>query len=245
MNKIIAYPFSILFYLFFGTVLVVFHAIQVIALKVFGYNAHKTSVDVLNFFIMRCLNLLGTRIYFENDYNFELNTPHIIVSNHQSMYDIPPIIWCMRKLHPKFISKKELGRGIPSVSYNLRHGGSVLIDRKNSEQAVDTIKGFGTYLSRTKRSGVIFPEGTRSRDGKLKAFYQSGLRTLLEHCPEAIVVPVSIQNSWKLQRWGMFPLPVRTKIYLKVHKPVSANEHSFQDIYNYCFDTIQKELASY
>ena len=145
-----------------------------------------------------------------------LDRPHIIVSNHQSMYDIPPIIWYMRRLHPKFISKKELGKGIPSVSYNLRHGGSVLIDRKNSKKSLNAIKGFGSYLSQYKRSGVIFPEGTRSKNGKIKAFHQNGLKALLQSCPEAIVVPVSINNSWKLQQWGMFPLPIGKKINFKV-----------------------------
>jgi 1-acyl-sn-glycerol-3-phosphate acyltransferase len=242
MKKIIAYPFSVLFYLAFGLVLVVFHGIQVIALNVFGYKAHKTSVDVLNFFIMRCLNLLGTRIKFENKQKLLPNQSYIIVSNHQSMYDIPPIIWYMRKVHPKFISKKELGKGIPSVSYNLRHGGSVLINRKDTKQAVSAIKGFGEYLSKHKRSGVIFPEGTRSRNGQLKKFYENGLKTLIEHCPDAQVLPISIQHSWKLQEWGSFPLPIGTKIQFKVHSPISAKAHSFKEIYDYCYSEISKEV---
>jgi len=245
MNKIIAYPFSVLFYLFFGTVLVIFHGVQVIALRSFGYNAHKKSVDVLNLFIIRCLNVLGTRIRFENNYEFELSKPHIIVSNHQSMYDIPPIIWYMRKLHPKFISKKELGRGIPSVSYNLRHGGSVLIDRKDSDQAVNAIKDFGTYLTKHNRSGVIFPEGTRSRNGKLKKFHEKGLKALLDSCPDAVIVPVSIQNSWRLQQWGIFPIPVGTKIKFKVHQPISGEGLNFRSVYEYCLNSINEELMQH
>ena len=171
MKKIIAYPLSIIFYLAFGLVLVIFHVYQFIAHRGFGYQAHKISVDWLNFFIMRCLNLLGTRIYFENKYQFTQDEPHIIVANHQSMFDIPPLIWHFRKIHPKFISKKELGKGIPSVSYNLRHGGSVLIDRKDSDSAVKAIQDFGQQICRNKHTAVIFPEGTRSRDGKLKAIF--------------------------------------------------------------------------
>ncbi len=242
MNKILAYPFSVIFYLAFGLVLVIFHVFQVVALNIFGYKAHKTTVDVLNLLTIRCLNLLGTRIQFENNYEFNVNKPHIIVSNHQSMYDIPPIIWYMRKLHPKFISKKELGRGIPSVSYNLRHGGSVLINRKDSEQAVSAIKDFGAYLSKNNRSGVIFPEGTRSRTGKLKTFHKNGLRALLESCPDAIVIPVSIQNSWKLQQWGSFPLPLGTKIQFKVHESISAQDYDFKEIYTYCHKMISKDI---
>ena len=100
----------------FGTTLVVFHPIQWFCLNVFGYQAHKKSVDVLQLFLIRCLNVLGTRISFHNQYNIPIDQPLIIVANHQSMYDISPIMWYMRKHHVKFISKKELGKGIPSVS---------------------------------------------------------------------------------------------------------------------------------
>ena len=52
------------------------------------------------------------------------------------MYDIPPIIWFLRKHHAKFISKIELTKGIPSISYNLRNGGGANIDRKDSKQSI-------------------------------------------------------------------------------------------------------------
>lgn len=244
MEKLLSYPLSVIYYLLFGLILVIFHAIQFIAHRVFGYHAHKASVDWLNFFIMRCLNLLGTRIYFENQYNFDASVPQIIVANHQSMYDIPPLIWYFRAIHPKFISKKELGKGIPSISYNLRHGGSVLIDRKDREQAVEAIKAFGKYLNKTKYAAVIFPEGTRSRDGKLKPFRKNGLRTLIENCPDAHVYPVSIDNSWQLQKYGMFPLPLGVKIKLKTHKPIKANEHSFDEVYKHCIKKIETQISS-
>lgn len=107
-----------------------FHGIQWMALTAFGYGAHKKSVDILNYFILRCLALLGTRITFEYEMPLPNQGSVIFVANHQSTYDIPPLIWELRGYHAKFVSKKELGKGIPSVSFNLRHGGSVL-DRKS------------------------------------------------------------------------------------------------------------------
>jgi 1-acyl-sn-glycerol-3-phosphate acyltransferase len=101
-----------LFYLFFGLAVLAFHPIQWLCFNLFGYKAHKDSVDVLNWLLMRCLNILGTRFTFNVDGDIPKNVPLIIVSNHQSMWDIPPIIWHLRKLHPAFISKKELGKGI-------------------------------------------------------------------------------------------------------------------------------------
>lgn len=242
MKKLLSYPFSLIYYLAFGLALVIFHILQVITHRIFGYRAHKSTVDWLNFFLMRCLNILGTRIDFYNDYDFIKNNAHIIVANHQSMYDIPPIIWCLRELHPKFISKKELGRGIPSISYNLKHGGSVLIDRKDSEKAVKAIAEFAQRIQVKKHAAVIFPEGTRSKDGKLKRFSENGLRTLVENCPDAVIVPVSIENSWQLQKYGMFPLPLGVKIRFKVHQPIEANVHTFRQIYDHCLSEIEEAL---
>ncbi|NRR91572.1 1-acyl-sn-glycerol-3-phosphate acyltransferase [Winogradskyella undariae] len=220
MRKLLAYPLSVIFYLCFGFTLVVFHPIQWISFKVFGYKALKNTVDTLQFFIMRCLNLLGTRISFNNPYNLSTDRPLIIVSNHQSMFDISPIMWYMRKHHVKFVSKIELGKGIPSVSHNLRHGGSVLIDRKNPRQSLSAMMTFGSYIEKTKRAAVIFPEGTRSKDGKPKPFKTKGLEMLIKKIPSALIVPVTVNNSWKMLRYGNFPMGIGNHMKFTVHKPV-------------------------
>ncbi len=219
-KKILSYPLSVVFYFFFFLNLLVFHAIQWISLKLGGYQAHKKSVDIFNFFLLRCLNILGTKFTFENPHSLPTDKPCIFVANHQGMYDIPPIIWYMRKHHPKFISKKELGKGIPSISYNLRHGGNLLIDRKNGRESLVKMSKFADYLNQNNRSAVIFPEGTRSRTGAPKEFAVKGLQLLFKKMPEAYVVPVTINNSWKLFRYGSFPMGIGTHIRFKVHEPI-------------------------
>jgi len=220
MRKLIAYPLTVLYYLCFGLTLVIFHPILWISNKVFGYNGLKKSVDIFQFFLLRCLNILGTRFTFTNPHSIAPDQPLIIVSNHQSMYDISPIIWYMRKHHPKFISKAELGKGIPSVSYNLRHGGSALIDRKDPRQAITAIKKFSMSVKNNHWAAVIFPEGTRSKDGVPKDFQKRGLLTLFKEIPEATVVPISINNSWKTVRYGKFPMGIGTHMIFTVHQPV-------------------------
>lgn len=222
-RKILSYPLSVIFYILFGITLAVFHPIQWMCLKFGGYSAHKKSVDIFNFFLLRCLNVLGTRFTIENNYNIPTNRPCIFVANHQGMYDIPPIIWHFREHHPKFVSKKELGKGIPSISFNLRHGGSVLIDRKNGREALVKMSKFADYLNKNGRSAVIFPEGTRSRTGTPKKFAVQGLQMLFRKMPEAIVVPVTINNSWKLFRYGSFPMGIGVHLKLKVHQPIPVS----------------------
>ena len=152
-----------------------------------------------------------------------------MVANHQSMYDIIAIIWYMRKFHPKFVSKKELGKGIPSVSFNLRHGGSVLIDRKDPKQAIPTIKKLGEYIHTYKRSAVIFPEGTRSRDGHPKPFALTGFKILCKSSPSAFVVPITINNSWKMVKFGIFPVGLGNRLTFTVHQPMPVNNASFEE----------------
>lgn len=224
--KILSYPFSVIFYLFFGLTLVVFHPIQWFTLKVFGYKGHMLAVNALQWFLMRCLNILGTRFTFTIEGEIPKNVPLIIASNHQSMWDIPPVIWHLRQHHPKFISKKELGKGIPSVSYNLRHGGSVLIDRKDPKQATEQIKKIGSYAQKYKRGVVIYPEGTRSRDGHPKPWKKRGLESLIKTMPDGYILPMSISNSWKLQRFGMFPIPLGTHLKFIAHPVLKIADHT-------------------
>ncbi|NNE75741.1 MAG: 1-acyl-sn-glycerol-3-phosphate acyltransferase [Pricia sp.] len=225
MQKFLAYPLTILYLIFFGICLLVFHPIQWICFNLFGYEAHRISVALLNLCLMRCTHLLGTTYTFNNPHKIPTDRPLIIVPNHQSMHDIPPIIWFMRKHHPKFVSKKELGKGIPSVSYNLRHGGSVLINRKDSKQALVEISKLGRYIEKNNYSAVIFPEGTRSWTGHPKPFKAIGLKLLMRNAPSALVVPVSINNSWKLLKYGKFPNGIGNHITFQVHQPIEIKEN--------------------
>jgi len=220
MRKLLAYPLNVVFFLCFGLLLVIFHPIQWFCFNVLGYDAHKRSVSILNLGIMGCTLLLGTRYSFKNPYHIPTTRPLILVANHQSMFDIPPIVWYMRKYHPKFVSKIELGRGIPSVSYNLRHGGSALIDRKDSKQALAEISRLGRYIEEHRRTAVIFPEGTRSRTGHPKKFQPLGLKILIKNAPTALLAGISINNSWKLMRWGKFPYGIGQHLTLEVHEPM-------------------------
>ena len=218
MKKKLAFFISVIFYFCFGSLLVIFHLLQWISFYGFGYRAHLYTVEYLNLGLLVCLKILGTKISFVQIDALPKDRPLIFVANHQSTYDIPPMIWHLRKHHPKFISKKELGKGIPSVSFNLRHGGAVLIDRKKTKEAIDLISDFGKKLNQKKRSAVIFPEGTRSRDGSPKKFQKSGLICLFESMPDALIVPISIGNSWIFGKDNYFPMPLGVHLKITVHQ---------------------------
>lgn len=221
--KILSYILSPIFGLVFFLILVIFHPLQWIAFNAFGYKAHKWVVDIMNLCLVRSLLIIGVWVKRLNKPEIPKNRTVIFVANHQSLFDIPPIIWYFRKHHVKFVSKIELGKGIPSVSYNLRHGGAALIDRKDGKAALVELNNFGKRLNKNTWSAAIFPEGTRSRTGKPKAFSTNGLKMLLKKNPEAFLVPVSINNSWKVFKYGKFPLGLFSPITFYTHKPILAS----------------------
>ncbi len=223
MEKLLSYPLSFVYYVFFVIALLIFHPVQWICFNFFGHKIHQQSVYALQFCLMRCGNILGTRFTFNNPHNLDANRPLIIVANHQSLHDIYPLTWYLRKHSPKFISKIELGKGIPSVSYNLRHGGAALIDRKNPRQSLPTLMKFGSYIEENNYAAIIFPEGTRSKDGTPKPFQTKGLDILFKKIPSALIVPVTINNSWKMFRYGKFPMGLGNHLEFTVHKPLELS----------------------
>lgn len=230
MSKVFGYVLSPIFYLFFGLMLCIFHPIQWLNHKLFGYKAHKLSVDILNFFLTYCQLFLCNSINFKNEWELPTDRPIIFASNHQSMYDIPTLIWFLRKYHAKFISKIELTKGIPSISINLRLGGGANIDRKDNKQAIAEIIKLGRRMKENNWSTVIFPEGTRAKDGLMKTFHYGGISTLLKVVPNALVVPIAIENSWKIVRYGMFPLTTGNALKWTVLKPIEPEGKTPNDI---------------
>lgn len=230
MKKIFDYILGSLYLLYFGLILVIFHGIQYIAYTFFGQKAHQKTVEWLNFFIVYGWYLTGSSVSFSQQEKLPEGKTIIFISNHQSMFDIPGIIWFLRKHTPLFISKVELSKGIPSISYNLRVGKAALIDRKDPKQAITEIIRFSKYISSNNYSGVIFPEGTRSRTGKLKPFAVGGVATLLKKCPGADVVPIAIENTGKFNPKGIFPLRSFTKMKWNTLKTITTSGKTAEEI---------------
>ena len=243
MKKILNYIFSVIFYFFYGLLLLLFHALQWLGFNIAGYKGHKIAVDLMNCTLSYLLYVIGTRIKFINKQKIPSGVPLIIVSNHQSMHDICPMACYFKKHHPKFVSKIELGKGIPSVSYNLRKGGSVLIDRKDPRQSLTAIKDFGKYIEENKYAAVIYPEGTRSKDGKPKRFSENGLKMLTKFAPSAYVVPVTINNCWKLNKFGMFPLQIGVQVTFEIHEPIEAKSMKFEELFQKVESTIKNSVV--
>ena len=118
----------------------------------------------------------------------------------------------------------------------------MLIDRKKPKEAIELIKDFAKEISKKKYSVVIFPEGTRSKNGEMNKFHASGLKTLMKNLPKAIIVPVSINNSWKLAKNNYFPIPTGTKIIIKFHESIQNDLNQLDYIITKIESKIKKSI---
>ncbi len=140
---------------------------------------------------------------------------YIFVSNHQSIYDIP-IIFATLPFQLRIIAKESLGR-FPFLGWHLRWTGHMLVDRTNPERA----KIFDQWSQLVARgvSLIVFPEGTRSIDGRVARF--KGGSFLLAIQAALPIVPVSVSGSRHVMLKGrMMTCPGRVTVV--VHEPIAT-----------------------
>jgi 1-acyl-sn-glycerol-3-phosphate acyltransferase len=170
--------------------------------------------------LMAALRICGTRYAVERAPGVRPGTGYLVIANHQSMFDIVILGGLLFSNFPKYVAKKELARFIPSISYNLREGGNAIIDRGNRGQAIRAIEELGARAQARGVSVVIYPEGTRARAGEMKAFKPAGTLALLAAAPDLAVVPVAIDGSWRLLRYGFRPVPFGTRVRVHIGEPI-------------------------
>jgi 1-acyl-sn-glycerol-3-phosphate acyltransferase len=241
---ILSYILTPLFYIYYLLLLLIFHPVMVAMLYFFGDRVRKKTVDLLNLLLVKGLYIMGCNVNFYGFEKIPENRPIIIVSNHQSMYDIPAVVHGFKKYYPRFISKIELSKNIPSVSHNLRHGKSALIDRKNGSQAVKEIYKLGKLIEEKKQAACIFPEGTRSKTGKVKNFMPAGINTLLSAAPSAIIVPFVIDGHCLFMQKGLFPLKFGQKISYTVLDPVEPKDKNIEELVSGLYNSIKNTLQN-
>jgi 1-acyl-sn-glycerol-3-phosphate acyltransferase len=220
LRRALSWATTLLFLPVFGAILVVFDVAQRVAWAI-GARAQEYVAGAVQWVLVRSFGICGTRVVVERSPEVRPWQSYIIVANHQSMFDIAILGSVFFSNFPKYISKRSLGRWIPTVSFNLRVGGHVLIDRADAPAAVAAIRDLGRRLRARGCSAMIFPEGTRSRDGTLGRFRPAGLLALLEEAADVPVVPVAIDESWRLLRHNYLPVPFGTHVRVHVGTPIA------------------------
>ena len=219
MKRIVDWVFTIPFLVAFGGVLAVFDPLQRIAYR-FGQRPQEIVAGSLQVALVWAFRICGTRLEVERSPRVRPRSPYVLIANHQSLFDIPIFGSILFSNFPKYVSKRELANWIPSISYNLRRGGNAVIDRKDRAQALAEIRALGERLRAWNVAAVIYPEGTRSRNGELGPFKPGGTLELLEAAPDVPVVPVAIDDAWKLLRHNLLPVPFGTRVRVRIGDPI-------------------------
>ena len=150
-----------------------------------GYFAHKCA-RAWSWLILRTT---GVRVRMEGLERITPGTTYVFVSNHQSIYDIP-VIFSALPFQLRIIAKESLGR-FPFLGWHLRRTGHLLVDRRNPDRAGilrqwKALVGQGLSL-------IVFPEGTRSADGRVSPFKAGSVLLAIE--AQLPIVPVTIDGT--------------------------------------------------
>ncbi|MDR1785369.1 MAG: 1-acyl-sn-glycerol-3-phosphate acyltransferase [Spirochaetaceae bacterium] len=128
------------------------------------------------------------RVLLSLELQKSLPPQYLVISNHQSLLDIP-VFMLFLKDRARFVAKEELSRHVPIVAEILRAQEHCFLPRSgNMARAMRAIDSFAQRVWKEKLIPVIFPEGTRSKDGTLGTFYQAGFRRFLDKRPMPVVV---------------------------------------------------------
>jgi len=161
------------------------------------------------------LRTTGVRVDIDGLERLVPGRTYLFVANHQSIYDIPILFWSL-PYQLRIIAKKSLGR-FPFLGWHLRRTGHMLVDRRRPDRTA--IFSWASQLTSAGLSLIVFPEGTRSADGRVARFKGGSFHLALE--AGLPVVPISITGSRHVMlkgRLATYPGHVR----LVVHEPIDT-----------------------
>lgn len=140
-----------------------------------------------------CLAICRVKVEAEGQEHIDPGQPYVFMSNHQSNFDIAATIHTI-PVSFRFVAKRELAR-IPIFGWALVLGGHIVIDRGNTEQAVQSLRRAAEKIRRGVNV-IIYPEGTRSPTGRLGPFKSGGFHLALQ--AGVPIVPISVSGSHRI-----------------------------------------------
>ncbi len=167
------------------------------------FLCYKISDYIVNVCSKRLFTILRVykkfRLSFSKE-NFEkLPEQFIVLSNHQSILDIPIYMNFFRGRDVRFVAKDALSKSwIPMVAPMLKSHGHCFIPRRGGTSLVmQRIDSFCKRCLKNKWNPVIFPEGTRSKDGQMGKFYSAGFRRISDSAKLPVAICV-VDDGYKI-----------------------------------------------
>ncbi len=181
-----------------------------------GEAVDRLAFRLTKHWARRILERLNCKIEIEGTEHIPEGGPLVIMSNHQSLFDIPILMRSISRL-VGFVAKRQLFR-IPAFAFWMRQLRSVSLDRDDPASAVRLFQQISQRLKDEENALVVFPEGTRTRDpdGRIGPFRDGSIR--LATAQKIPILPVSIEGSrylidpWRMSRTRRGGRIVRVKI---------------------------------
>jgi len=156
--------------------------------------------------------------------NLDSSKNYIFAANHSSSLDIPLMLgfipfWIVP------ISKVEL-KWIPFLGWAMQMAGHVFVDRSKHKKAMSSIKNIKNSLIKRPRSILLFPEGSRTKDGQIKQFKSGGLGLGIE--TKIPIAPVAIIGTFDSLKKGT-KLFINNLLIIKVGNPIDTTGYSEKD----------------
>ncbi len=196
-----------------NVLLILFYPLYLLGFK-------KISLILFSTYFKAVLFVVGVKVKIEGKENIKKGENYLVASNHQSIFDIP-VVGSVLPIDIKMFAKKELKTNflisIPMILY-----GYVFVDRSNKRQALIAIKEGVKVLQNF--SFLIFPEGTRSKDGKVGTFKSGGLSMAKK--AGVRILPVGVKETRHIMKkgdWKIYKGTVFVKIFPPVEFPKNAD----------------------
>jgi 1-acyl-sn-glycerol-3-phosphate acyltransferase len=161
--------------------------------------------------------ILGIELEVRSVEKIDKDTAYVFMANHMSFID-GPLLFMLIPQPARVLLKKEAFR-IPVIGLGMKHIGFIPVDRKGLRGGKQSIEKASQLMKEKSYSFLIFPEGTRSRDGMLQPFKRGGF--FLAVNTQAPILPITIKGAFELMPRRSFFVK-RGKIKVIFHEPVKA-----------------------
>jgi 1-acyl-sn-glycerol-3-phosphate acyltransferase len=183
------------------------------------------------------LRVCGIKVRVKGQENINPQVPQIYMTNHQSYFDIFALLAYV-PVDFKFIVKQELMR-IPIFGFSMRRAGYIGIEREDPRKSIRSINEAVEKI-RNGASVVIFPEGTRSVDGRVQLFKRGGFSLALKSGCD--IVPVTISNSYRIVPKGSLKIN-KGSFDIHIGRPISVKGYNRKNV-SQLMDRVRDSILS-
>jgi 1-acyl-sn-glycerol-3-phosphate acyltransferase len=195
-------------------------SVPTMAQAAIGTLTPKICDDRLDYWSEHLVSQAGIRLHVHGRENLVHGEPFVVMSNHQSHYDIPVLYQALR-IPLRMVAKKEIFR-IPFMAHAMRAAGFVEVDRGNRASAIETLSTAHERLD-SAVSLWIAPEGTRSKSGKLGSFKKGGFHLALKSGLR--ILPVTLDGTRFVLPAGGLHVTKGVDAQVTIGKPIASTAY--------------------